>query len=321
VAAVVEAKGDYTVNQDFEPRSTSAPKRLASSALRAASGGLHMVSRLLMSVARPAHLYKAVCVDFKPRPDDIFIVSYPRSGTTWLQMILYQLATDGDMNIPHISRRIPFFENTIVFSPRAFDDLPSPRMFKSHLSYGWIPKGPYKYIYIARNGKDVLVSNYHHERFGRAYTGTLSQFTDRFLQGRVQQGSWFKHVAEWYSHRNDKNVLFLTYEELSSDLEASVKKIIEFCGFQVAPDRLPSILNRCSFSFMKQHESKFSPAAEMELQRGINREAFIRKGKVGGWKEYLDRRQEALFERKFQGQLGKLGITFGAASESLPVER
>ena len=140
-------------------------------------------------------------------------------------------------------------------------------MFKSHLPYGWIPKGPWKYIYIARNGKDVLVPYFHHYRDTRSFRGQFPQFFNRFMRGRLMYGSWFKHVAGWYGHRNDKNVLFLTYEELSSDLEASVKKIIEFCGFQVAPDRLPSILDRCSS--MKQFESKFSPAAEMELQRGI----------------------------------------------------
>ena len=89
---------------------------------------------------------------FVPRPDDIFIVTYPRSGTTLMQMILYQLTTDGKMDFPHITTVSPWFERSLK-DGTAYDALPAPRVFKSHLSYGKVPKGPCKYLYVARDGR------------------------------------------------------------------------------------------------------------------------------------------------------------------------
>ena len=74
-----------------------------------------------------------------PRADDIYVVSYPRSGTTWLQMILYQIMTDGDLNFGHISERVPFFERSLTVG-RDLNALPSPRLFKTHYPYDRLPR-------------------------------------------------------------------------------------------------------------------------------------------------------------------------------------
>src|SRR5262249_49561577 len=66
----------------------------------------------LTMAAGKLHLLELKHFKFVPRPDDIFIVTYPRSGTTWMQMILYQLTTDGNMDIPHIAERCPWFERS-----------------------------------------------------------------------------------------------------------------------------------------------------------------------------------------------------------------
>jgi hypothetical protein len=64
---------------------------------------------------------------YRARPDDLFIVSYPRSGTTLMQMILYQLRTDGSMDLPHIGAVSPWFEVELVRgSPDLIEALPSP---------------------------------------------------------------------------------------------------------------------------------------------------------------------------------------------------
>ena len=116
--------------------------------------------------------------DFQPRPDDIFVVTYPRSGTTWTQMILYQLTTDGRMDFAHITQVCPWFERALK-AGRDLDALPGPRVFKSHLPYRRIPKGPCRYIYVARDGKDVAVSYYHFYRSHMGYKGTFEEFFER----------------------------------------------------------------------------------------------------------------------------------------------
>jgi hypothetical protein len=246
-------------------------------------------------------------LDYIPRPDDVFIVTYPRSGTTWMQMILYQLTTGGDMDLPHIAEYCPWFERS-VRSARGFETRPSPRFFKSHLHYAKIPKGNCKYIYVARDGKDVAVSYYHLYCSYNGYEGTFAEFFDRFLRGQVESGCWFEHVRAWWAHRHDANVLFLTYEDLSRDLDACLRKIAAFLGLELPPERLLTIRERCGFDFMKAHEPKFDPALELLWEQGIQLKSFLRNGKVGGGAVRLNEDQHTRFDGAFSNRLAQFGI-------------
>lgn len=232
---------------------------------------------------------------FVPRPDDIFIVTYPRSGTTWMQMLLYQLTTDGTMDMAHIAQHCPWFERSMN-SAQGFENLPSPRIFKTHLSYGKVPKGPGRYIYIVRDGADVAVSYYNLYRDYNQYKGTFEEFFERFMRGKLHYGSWFDHVAGWRKHRHKLNVLFLTYEELSRDLEGCVRRIIAFCDLKVPEERIPAILERCSFAFMKEHESKFDPALELLWEGGTQLNSFLRAGRTGEGARELTPEQRVRFD-------------------------
>lgn len=243
---------------------------------------------------------------FVPRNDDIFIITYPRSGTTWLQMILYQLTTDGNMDFAHISQHVPFLEPALGKGRKL--DAPSPRLFKTHLSYRMVPKGDCKYIYVARNGKDVAVSYYYYHKSHMGFGRDFNSFFNQFIRGKVGYGSWFTHVRDWWQHRNDPNVLFLTYEEMIEDLEAAIKKICAFCNIEIKPEALPGILERCSFSFMKHHESKFDTLMEMAWERRLQLNSFFRKGQTADWKEHLDSQQEKAFEKEFAARMGDLGM-------------
>jgi hypothetical protein len=211
------------------------------------------------------------------------------------------------MDFPHIAEYCPWFEKSLR-SSRGFELRPSPRLFKSHLAYRHIPKGPCKYIYVARDGRDVAVSYYDLYRRYNGYEGTFADFFDLFLRGKVGYGSWFRHVKGWWAHRGDPNVLFLTYEELTRDLEGSVRKVAAFCGFSVPPERLPLILGRCGFAFMKQHESRFDPVLETLWEQGTQLNAFLRNGRVGDGALHLSREQEEQFEQAARKQLGETNV-------------
>lgn len=252
---------------------------------------------------------------FVPRKDDIFIVTYPRSGTTWLQMILYQLTTDGNMEFDHISQQVPFLEPALGKGKSL--DRPSPRIFKTHLNYRMVPKGDCRYIYVARNGKDVAVSYYYYHKSHMGFGKGFNEFFSQYIRGKVGYGSWFAHVKDWWQHRNDPNVLFLTYEEMIEDLEAAIKKISAFCNIKINPEALPGILERCSFAFMKQHESKFDTLMEMAWERRLQLNSFFRKGQTADWKEHLSNEQEEAFEAEFTkriGHMGDEGLVLGASS-------
>lgn len=244
---------------------------------------------------------------FVPRADDIFIATYPRSGTTWMQMILYQLTTDGNMDMAHIAEHCPWFEHS-MHSAQGFENLPAPRIFKTHLSYRNIPKGPGRYICVARDGRDVAVSYYNLYRNYNGYKGAFADFFEQFMNGKVHYGSWFKHVEGWSKRRNDLNVLFLTYEELTRDLEGSTRRIAAFCHLEISPEKLPVIVERCSFAFMKQHESKFDPALEMLWESGTQLNSFLRAGQTGEGARELTPEQQVRYGHAFRVLLGPTGL-------------
>jgi len=288
----------------------SPANKIASRLLKGCSEILKDGLGILTETIQFMELFRVGHLDFVPRADDIFLVTYPRSGTTWMQMILYQLASRGDMNFTHICQVAPWFERVISFnvmSSEAIEAIPSPRIFKSHLSYRWIPKGQCKYIYVMRNGKDVAVSFFHFYKSHLGFKGDFSEFFDLFMRGKVQFGSWFEHVAGWREHLDNPNILFLEYENLTRDLEGCLRRIIQFCGFDVSSEQFPEIMEKCSFAFMKKHESKFDHITATIWEKGYKQNAFLRKGEIGSSKTYLNERQEKLFEQKSEKYIGKFG--------------
>lgn len=282
----------------------SPPRAAIGGLLGGLASGLDLLIRVLIGT-RSAVLYlKLRHAEFRPRPDDVFIATYPRSGTTWMQMILYQMTTDGEMDFPHISAVCPWFERNIVVG-RDLEALPSPRIFKTHFRYALLPKRPCRHIYVARDGKDVAVSlfNFYRSHFG--FREDFSTFFDMFLQGRVEGGSWFDHVAGWRARRHFPGVLFLTYEELKADLEGTIRRIATFLQLDIPPDRMARIVERSSFDFMKQYESRFDHTNEVLWETGVQEHAFLRKGKSGEGAAQLSTRQQERFEAKRRRRLGQ----------------
>ncbi|MEM7349769.1 MAG: sulfotransferase domain-containing protein [Acidobacteriota bacterium] len=244
-------------------------------------------------------------VRYTARPDDVFIVTYPKSGTTWLQMILYQLTSDGEMDFSHINSQSPHFEEDLQQNIAL---RPSPRIFKSHLPYSQMPKGRGKYIYVTRNGLDVAVSYYHHYQAYQRLGGTFDQFYAMFLAGKTAYGSWFEHVAGWRSNSAKLDVLFVRFEDLKEDLEGSIRRIAEFCNIELEADDLARVVERSHFDFMKQHEEKFDLAYGHLVQRGMQLGRFLRKGGTGDGREALSEAQQAAYKKLFSEHLSDSGL-------------
>jgi len=306
------------LHQDTSPAKPSLLKRSVRCPLAAARSSLPWMAKRLAMAAAKIQLLELKHFKFVPRPDDIFIVTYPRSGTTWMQMILYQLTTDGNMDIPHIAQHCPWFERS-TRSGCGFENISGPRIFKSHLSYRTIPKSPGRYIYVVRNGQDVAISYFNLYRNYNQYEGTFDEFFQRFMRGKLHYGSWFDHVEGWRKHRHDLNILFLSYEELTRDLEGCIRRISAFCQINVREEKLPRIVERCSFEFMKQHERKFDPALEMLWENGTQLNSFLRVGKTGEGTRELSNEQRTRFAQVLDGYGELTGIEYRGAGAYSPV--
>ncbi|GFO43026.1 sulfotransferase [Plakobranchus ocellatus] len=232
---------------------------------------------------------------FEVREDDIWIVAFPKSGTTWIQEIVYLVMNNADTTKAlqtTIDRRVPFFEFRMP-GFKAISSLPSPRFIKSHLALSLLPdqmetKKP-KTIYIYRNPKDIVVSYYSFFVKFLTYTkftGNFEDFCRLFTEDKVHNGPWWKHVTEAWARRHDDNFLLLCYEDLQADLDKNVRIVAEFLGKSLTDEQVARIVKHCSFDSMKNNDTV---NYEWLKDRGIARgeTSFFRSGKVGDWKNHL----------------------------------
>ncbi len=276
----------------MRPTNTRNPKSLGSRALRVVTGGLDSAIRNLENARRIANFMRGR-MELEVRPSDVFISSYPRSGTTLTQWILYLLAHEERPDPEHLTRVSPWFERSLAIGELTAEDLArfdSPRVFKSHLPREWLPDGA-RYIYVERNVEDVLLSYFHFYRAYLGFEGTLEDFYVRFMQGRVQYGSWYEHVAGWRAYASDPNVFILRYEELLEDRKAAIARIVDFLGWDRDEHWVDRAVIESSFEAMKRRESMFDHATALLLERGVSPRSFLRAGKSGGGAAELNEAQ------------------------------
>jgi hypothetical protein len=256
---------------------------------------------------------------YRSDPEDTFIVSFPKSGTTWAQMILYQLTSPGEMDIEHIRDRSPSLR-ALITSGGDLRRLARPVVVRSHMDYRYTPKGSGRYIYVMRDGLDVAVSYYHHYRRYHAFRGSFREFFDLFIKGRVYPGtSWFTHVATWVDNQSRLNLLVVRYEDLSSDLEGGIRRIAKFCRIETDEAQLSRVVGRCSFDFMREHERQLDPMAALKPAPGDGDSRFFRQGRVGSWRECVDEDMLRAYQREFDRR--RRGAALGAYSHAVDTSR
>lgn len=267
--------------------------------LRAADAALGRAHALAGDASRTARFLHGRA-RFQPRPDDVYVGSYPRSGTTWT-LTLVQLLTSGaeKLEFDHLSDVAPWWERSLAWradAPESMASLRSPRLFKTHLPRRWLP-GPGRFLYVVRDPADVAVSYFHLHREYLSFTGSFDDFLGAFLEGRVQYRSYFRHVASWEVARADPRVLFLPYSALKADTAGWVLRIARFLSLRIGRDRARRIAQAAAFPKMKAAEAKFDHAGELLRQWGVRGRAFLREGADRRGRGVLDAQQHARLER------------------------
>jgi hypothetical protein len=267
-------------------------QKTASRILRTATSAIDIAVRRLDNTRRIANFLRGR-MEFEVRATDVFISSYPRSGTTLTQWILHLLTHEEQPDPVHLTKVSPWFERSLAIGELTAADLerfPSPRVFKSHLPKQWLPDGA-RYIYVERDVLDVLVSYFHFYRAYLGFEGTLDDFYRRFMDGNVQYGSWFEHVAGWREHESDPSVLVVRYEDLLSDRKASIERVIDFLGWERSERWVDRAVIESSFDAMKRRESVFDHATALLLERGVRPQSFLRSGQSGRGEDALTEAQ------------------------------
>ena len=274
--------------------------------------------------------------DFEFRPDDIFIVSYPKSGSTWMQQIVAQILFRGaaDANVASLSpcvdlRLPPRAEKLAMLRAQTHR-----RFIKSHLPSDAIVYSPLaRYIFVARDGRDVVWSMHNH--FGRANDLHYHAFNDapgrvgppvvrppesirqyflEWLQGDGYPLLPFWHmIRSWWEIRSLPNVFLVHYQELKDDLEGSMRRVAEFLSVPVAQADWPRLVAHCRFDYMKQHGEQVAPLGGALWDGGA--QTFIHRGTNGRWSSVLTPSDCSAYETAARRELGDPCAQWLAAGE------
>lgn len=271
------------------------------------------------------HFDSTIWNDFQFRADDIIIASYAKSGTTWLQQIVAQLVFGGAEGIdvaemsPWLDLRIPPKEIKLPI----VEAQTHRRFLKTHLPVDALVFSPQaKYLYIVRDGRDVVWSLYnHHANANDAYYEALNNTPGRvgpplekppgsvleyFRAWLEQDGypfwSYWQNIKSWWEIRNLPNVMLLHYAELKRDMPAQIRRIAEFLEITIDESKWLDILEHCSFDYMKKHAAKSAPLGGVFWEGGA--QTFIHKGTNGRWKDILTEADIARYEATALQNLG-----------------
>jgi aryl sulfotransferase len=263
--------------------------------------------------------------EFEFRKDDVFIVSYSKSGSTWVQQIVAQLIWNGAEGIvlsevsPWIDCRFPSREERLEIA----DKQTHRRFLKSHLPADTLVISPEaKYIYVGRDGRDVLWSLYNHhcimkkdvvesidsvpERTGPPLGEPPSSVVDYFRDWMSKDGypwwPYWEHVRSWWEIRDLPNVMLLHFSNLKRDMPTEIRRVAAFLEIDIEEATWQTILEHCSFAYMKAHADQSIPFRGDIFKEGG--ESFMHKGVNGRWRDILSAADVAAYEQTAREKLG-----------------
>jgi hypothetical protein len=251
-------------------------------------------------------------------PDDIFLVSFPKSGNTWSRFLLANLKyPDQPATFANIHRLIPDPDRT---SKRDFETMHRPRIIKSHECFD--PRYS-RVIYIVRDPRDVTVSQYHYHRKLRKIgdDSPIELFVTRFLAGKTcPHGSWGENVATWLVAReNDPRFLLLRYEDMVADTCQELTRVADFLGLAASPQQIAAAVERSSVSRMKKLEQ--AETDQCSLTQGSRKDlSFVRSASAGGWHKDLPADQVERIELAWGPLMRHLGYELSSSAHSPATE-
>ena len=242
-------------------------------------------------------------------PDDLFIVSYPKSGNTWTRFLLGNLIyEDEPVTFRNVESLIP---SIYIFSDRQL--LRLPRIFKSHDCFD--PRYR-KVIYIVRDPRDVTVSAYHYSIKVKLLPDScpIQEFVPLFMSGTFgsglladpRWGSWYDNVASWLAMQHNRKFLLLRYEDMLDDAARELHKVADFLGVSATSERIARAVNLSSADKMREMEKTQSKDWQLTKESRQDK-PFVRKARAGGWKSEMPPAAVTQLEAEWGGLMRTLG--------------
>jgi hypothetical protein len=206
---------------------------------------------------------------------DIFVAGYPKSGNTWIQNMMAGLLFGVDTRLapdPLIQDLVPD-----VHFKRFFRRYLSSMFFKTHD----LPKPNYRrVIYLVRDGRDVMVSYFHH----LAALGNSPDFLKLVSTGEgLFPCRWHEHLEAWTANPHGAQIITIRYERLKDDTVTQLRRICDFAGLERERSFLKQVARNAIFENMRKKEERFG----WENPNWPRDKAFVRRGKVGSFKDEM----------------------------------
>jgi hypothetical protein len=207
---------------------------------------------------------------YQPRPEDVFVVTQMRCGTTWMQQIVYQIVTRGrgelsDESHGPLYAMSPWIDGV---NSVALDDAPLVgerpiRIIKSHLPTTLCPySAAARYIYVTRHPVSCFASiaDYNQTLLG-PLAPSVATLAEWFCSDRMYWLPWPTHVEGWWNWAQTReNVLFVHFEEMTQDFPTVLDRLARFLGYTLTAEEKQRITEKSSFKYMKAHEEFFEMA-------------------------------------------------------------
>jgi hypothetical protein len=222
-----------------------------------------------------------------------FLVSYPKSGRTWLRFLLScYFARVADLGLePDLRstfRVLPNFDRDAERGLPAFlgreHKVALPLIAVSHLAFEPRYFAGHPTIILVRDPRDVCVSAYFHEtRHKHRFSGTIAEFIEDETYGVP---AIVRYHNGWADGLKSNPALVVSYEEMSGNTEAAVRRMLEFLKLPVDEPALRAAIESARFSRMQKDEQKTGIPGH-DYDRSDTESMRVRKGKVGGFSDTL----------------------------------
>lgn len=228
-------------------------------------------------------------------PGDVVVSTYFKSGTNWMLQLALQTAWAGQARFTHVHQLVPWPDAPTPLPARVGRAPRSPsglQIIKTHTPRSGLPLRPgggdgARSIVVARDPKAVVVSAYHFVLgvLGNVCAGEISPeaWLDRFCSRQFIGGSWAEHAASWWPHRDDPDVLWVTFREMKADLAGAQRRVEAFLEVQLDEQTRAEVLRMASFQHMKAHTDAFGSVGPILRGRAPD---MVRAGRVSSGELY-----------------------------------